>query len=345
MTIKLLYHGPLWHGSTSLQRARAFADLPEVCVIESDSGLRVGGHSSLVQRIRWKLRWPMDVARENETLLQAARLHRPDILMVDNSKVINRATLRNIRQEAGSLLAYYTPDDVMGRHNLSHPLRLSFPDWDVFFTTKAFNVKELNQSGVRNPRLVGKAYDPRLHYPVPRDQFGAEYESFDCVFIGSYERERADTLNAIAESGLSIVLYGADKGGWDGRAIHSGITLRNSVFAEDYCRSWHHGKLAFGFLRKLNRDQITQRTMEIAAMGRPMLAEKTDAHDAHFVEGQEYLGFRNNDEAVTICRRWLNRDQDRIRLGQAARERCLTSGYSTIDRAKQMLQQMLWVRK
>jgi spore maturation protein CgeB len=341
MKLKILYHGPLWLGSTSLQRAEAFARLPGVEMIESDNGHRVGGRSNLIHRIRWKSRWPIDVSLENERLFERVMAQQPDIVFVDNSKVIHRSTLKEIRQFCSSRLVYYTPDDVMGKHNLSHPLRLSFPEWDVFFTTKTFNVDELRQAGVRRPLLIGKSFDPILHAPMSADAVGTDYEAFGLVFIGTYELERFRSINALAEAGFSIVLYSGEMMRWKSRKLHSAIILRPAVFAQDYRRCWHHGRLALCFLRKLNRDRITQRTMEIAAMARPMLAEKTDEHDAHFLDGKEYLGFSNDEELITLARTWLARDEDRIKLGLAARERCETSGYSTDDRAKWMVKEIM----
>ena len=253
-----------------------------------------------------------------------------------NSKVISATTLQTLRTLGSKRLVYYSPDDIVSTHNLSFPLKWSLPWWDVVFTTKTFNVPELAALGVRCPVLVGKAFDAELHKPWHKERVGADFERFDVVFIGAFEKERCASINALSEAGISIVVYGADKGNWKSRKLHPSIELRNSVFGEDYVGAWHTGKVALCFLRKINRDRITQRTMEIAAIGRPMVAERTDEHDAHFQHGLQYFGFHDDAEMVAQVKALINDRDLRISMAAAARERCLSSGYSTIARAIQM---------
>jgi hypothetical protein len=226
-------------------------------------------------------------------------------------------------------------------HNLSLPLKHSLSCWDLVCTTKTFNVPELAALGVRRPFLIGKAYDPALHRPLDPAQVGPEHERFDAVFIGAYERERCNSINALAEAGCSLVVYGAEAGGWTKDRLHPMVELRRSEFGERYVAAWHTGKVALGFLRKINRDRITQRSMEIAAIGRPMVAERTDEHDHHFEHGSEYLGFRDDRELVQRVRDLRDDASTRLALAAAARQRCLQSGYSTADRARQMLDAFL----
>lgn len=341
--MKILYHGPFWRGSTSLQRVEAFARQPGVDVERSDTGHRLTDRWTLVQRIRWKIRFPADVSDENPNLIARAASYRPDIVFVDNSRVISRRTLAQLRR-GGAKLVYYTPDNVIAPYAWHYPLLRSFPDWDCFFTTKSFNVESLRHAGVRKPLLVGKAFDPGLHFPMSRADVGSEYEKFDLVFIGTFEAERCRAINCLARSGLSVVVYSGNHHRWRRAGLVSSVTLRADLYAEDYRRAWHHGKLALGFLRKISHDQITQRTMEIAAMGRPMLAERTAEHDAHFKHEVEYVGFLSDEDLVGKAREWLKRDADRTALGAAARRRCETSGYSTMDRAAWMIEQMAMLR-
>jgi spore maturation protein CgeB len=341
MTTSLLYFGPQWEGSTSVQRLHAFSQLEGVRAIGIDNGAQVGGSASLWRRIRWRLRLPVDAGKENEQLIASAAQHRPDIVLVDNSKVLRRTTLRDLRALGVRRLVYYSPDDIVAPHNLSLPLKWSFPLWDVVCTTKTFNVPELTALGVKRPFLIGKAFDPVLHQPMSPEEVGHDFEKFDVVFVGTFERERCESINALAAAGISIVIYGADKGNWQGQPLHPAITVRPSVFGTDYVKAWHTAKVALCFLRKINRDRITQRTMEIAAIGRPMVAERTDEHDSHFLHREEYLGFRDDEELVTHVRDLLASANRRQKLAAAARKRCLTSGYSTLDRARQMMAEFL----
>jgi hypothetical protein len=337
----LLYFGPQWDGSTSLQRLQAFQRMEQLRVLGIDSGAIIGGKASLWRRLRWRLRMPVDSLAENERLLTAARNHGPDIVLVDNSRVIRTRTLSQLRDLGVRRLVYYSPDDIVARHNLSLPLRASLPHWDIVCTTKTFNVPELASLGVRRALLIGKAYDPDLHKPMSRADVGEDYERFDAVFIGAYERERARSLNALAATGIRLVIYGKDKGGWRTRWLHDSVDLRPSLFGREYVAAWHTGKVALCFLRKINRDRITQRTMEIAAMGRPMVGERTDEHDAHFEHGREYIGFASDDELRRAVEGLLQDDERRIAVGAAGRRRCITRGYSTDARAREMLAAVL----
>ena len=337
MTDKLLYFGPQWEGSTSLQRLHAFGKVEGIKAIGIDNGSSVGVTANTWNRIRWKLRIPADTEGENAKLILAIESHTPTYVFVDNSKVISAKTILEARALGVRHLIYYSPDDIVSRHNLSIPLQRSLPFWDFVCTTKTFNVQELIALGVKNPILVGKAFDPLLHIPLPKDELGSHFEAFDAVFVGTYEKERAASINSLADAGISVVVYGSDQGYWRSRVLHPRVTLRESAFGANYVRAWHTGKVGLCFLRKINRDRITQRTMEIAAMGRPMVAERTDEHDSHFLHDKEYFGFYNDVELVEGVFRLIADDSRRMQLAISGRLRCLNSGYSTVDRAKQMM--------
>ncbi|MCC7040793.1 MAG: glycosyltransferase [Burkholderiales bacterium] len=341
MSVKLLYFGPQWTGSTSLQRLHAFQQIDGLEAIGVDCGADVGAKSTLWRRVRWKLRLPVDALRENERLLDAVAAHRPDIVLVDNSKVIARETLERIRRSGVSRLVYYSPDDIVARHNLSLPLKWTLPSWDIVCTTKTFNIPELAALGVPRPFLIGKAFDPQLHRPMSPEQVGPDYERYDAVFVGDWEQQRCASINALAEAGCAVVVFGANIKKWRRSRLHPSIDLRMPAYGEDYVVALHTAKVALCFLRKINRDRITQRTMEIAASARPMVAERTDEHDAHFAHGREYLGFESDSELVQRVRSLAQDDSLRMSIAESARRRCMASGYSTAERARQMLNAFL----
>ena len=339
--MKLLYHGAFFAGSTALHRMDGFAAQPGIEVSPSEIPSPPASRN-IIARLRSRARWPLDLSSENSCLIDAAVRARPDAVFIDNSKVITRRTLRTLRGVGVRALIYYSPDDVVAPHNLTWPLRRSFPEWDLFFSTKTCNLPELSRRGVRRPRRAGNAFSPRDHRPWTASEIGAEFERFDLVFIGTYERHRADSILKLAQAGMSVVVYGNDAGafaGWNA-LNHPNVTRRPAVYAEDYSRCLHHGKIALCFLRKANRDQITTRSIEIAAAARPMLAEKTAEHDAHFLDGRDYLGFTNDGSLIAQACRLLDDPTLRASLGQAARDRCLGSGYSAEHRSVEMLDEI-----
>ncbi|MBN8806909.1 MAG: glycosyltransferase [Sphingomonas sp.] len=331
--MKLVYHGDMGLGHHARQRAEAFARLPGVEV-----------HRSAIPRLRGFLRlnaasllrrlgMSVDFGGENAALLAMVRNVQPDIVFVDNARGIRPKTLTEIAS-LGAKLVFSSPDDIVAPHNSSKWLVRSLPLWDLFFTTKTFNVEELRERGVHRPILVGNMYNPAIHRPLTSAEVGADFEAFDIVFVGTHEKEREDDLRALARTGMRVLVHGNTASrlskGW--RVLEDdGVTVRPAVIDDDYARAMHHGKIAMCFLRKMNRDQITQRSIEIPAMARPMLAEKTAEHDAHFVDGTEYAGFSTRDEMLAQATALLAEDGRRRELADAGRRRAQTSPYSIDD--------------
>jgi hypothetical protein len=331
--MRLLFVGPLFDGSTALQRAEAFKAIEGIEVFTLDSMYNLG-KGSLTDRVRHRLRWPADRHNINRNLVAAANELRPEVIFIDSVRVVTPVTLKALRQSCAASLVFYSCDDITARHNSSRQLEACDPEWDIFFTTKSFNVPELKARGVRRPVLVGNSFDPKVHRAWTPEEIGDEFERFDAVFVGICENARRQSLNRLAEAGTSVVVYGD---GWIPAKLHPQVTLRPSVYGQGYSRALHTGKLALCFLRKLNRDLVTTRSIELPGAARPMIAEKTWEHDELFDDGVDYISFSNDTELTERVGALLADEDARKALAQAGRERCIRSGYSTIDRASEMI--------
>lgn len=268
-------------------------------------------------RIFSKIGIPRDETGANRTLWKAIQVERYDLVWIEKGNTIHPATLRAVRAALPSArLINVSEDDMCARHNRSRYYTRNIPLYDVIFTTKVYNLEELKRLGAKQTELFLDSFDETLHRPAElsgeeRKRFGAEVG-----FIGTFEKERAEAIRFLEAHGVSVRVWG---NGWGGS---------QPLYGEEYVKAVNATKINLCFLRKMNRDEVTSRSLEIPACGAFMLAERTKRHQEFFTEGKEAAFFGSNEELLSMVHRYLSDEVARRRIATAGRERCLKGGYS-----------------
>ena len=182
--------------------------------------------------------------------------------------------------------------------------------------------------------MVGNGFDPEAFRPLTITSSDVERLGGDIGFVGTYERDRATLVLRLAEAGLRVRVWGD---GWRALGRHpANLRIENRALDfDDYAKACSAFKINLGFLRKLNRDQQTTRSVEVPACGGFMLAERTDEHAALFEEGKEAEFFSGADELIEKSLRYLADDAKRAAIARRGHERCVSSGYSNAARLRQ----------
>ncbi len=292
----------------------------------------------VVRGLARRLGYALELAGENEAIVRAAESGSYDLLWIDKGLTIRPDTIRSARRACPGLVVVSCSVDDMGNpENQSRHYLRCVPLYDLHVTTKEPNVNELRARGARQVMRVDNGYDPTVHRPVEltdgdRGRFGA-----DVAFVGGHERERAACLVRLARAGVSVRVWGNR---WH-RLRERPVGLRveeRPVFADDYARVLCASRINLAFLRKVNRDTQTTRSVEIPACGGFMLAERTDDHQRLFEEDREAAFFDSEEELSHKIRHYLAHDAERSAIARRGRERCLRSGYSNAERLAPVLE-------
>ncbi|MGZ0656216.1 CgeB family protein [Coraliomargarita sp. W4R72] len=233
----------------------------------------------------------------------------------------------------------YSPDDMMNPYNQSRAYLGAVPEYDLHVTTKSYNVKELRLLGAREVYFQGNAYDPTIHSYrdlSERDYF--EYKA-DVSFVGAWEAARVQSMCVLVESGVDVVFRCPV---WPvGIRRPKKLCIIEGYLPEDeYAKAICAAKINLGFLRKANRDLQTQRSVEIPACSAFLLAERTAEHLELFQEGVEADFFDTDEELVAKVKYYLAESDLRKKIARAGHSRCISSGYSNMDRLNQVLEQL-----
>ena len=333
-TFSILYVGPHWEGCTSRQRMEALADLGhKVDPIDTEPEGTARRH--FLRRIVNRIAGPTDQTHLNESIIRAIGRSGYEILWLDKALTVESDTM-NYAKQHGSLVVGYSPDDMSAKHNQSPQFLDHLGSYDIFFSTKTYGVAELRKLGCPRVEFVGNAYDRRTHRPMHVAPMLKSQLGGPVGFIGHYEKERSNSLLRLARAGVNVRVWGLDW--WKMYRSHSHLTLeRRPLWSLEYRQAINSFDINLGFLRKKNRDQQTQRSIEIPASGAFMLAERTEEHQELFHEAKEAEFFGSDDELIDKARFYIEHADLRQRIAQAGRERCLRSGYSNHDRLKEMI--------
>jgi hypothetical protein len=336
--LRVLYVGNLDRGQTSRQRFHAFEDLRcEVTGVHATLRTSLPPGRQFFERVRRRLRGPRDWTGANAKILEWMARVPFDVLWIDKGLTITAETLRAVKaRQAGCKILGFSPDDMYQRHNQSPQFRRHLPLYDFFFTTKTFGVAELRSIGCPRVAFQQNGYDPDTHRPLTlSDEERANYGGA-VGFVGSWEAERAASILRLANEGIPVRVWGQR---WASECKpHPNLRIEpRELLGLDYARALNSFDINLCFLRKLNRDRQTTRSVEIPACGAFMLAERTEEHLALFKEGVEAEFFASDDELLDKTRYYVAHPDERRRMARAGLERCRSGRYSYSERLLDML--------
>lgn len=338
---RILFIGDLNEYGRGFLRYRTLKEMGHDVVAHSHTFVSAPGKiqpPTLLYRTFWKLRLPLDDLRVNAIVKAEVRKSRFDVIWIEKGNMIRPWTLAAIKKMApGLVLLSCSEDDMYARHGHSLWYRWGLRQYDCVFTTKTYNLQELKLFGAEKTSLFLDSYDERIHRPMQLTDLERSRFGCDVGAIGAFEPERAESLHYLAENGIRVTIWGNGWGGWLGR--HPNLDVRNEfLFAEDYSKAICATKINLNFLRKINRDEVTSRSVEIPACGGFMLAERTRRHQDFFAEGTEAEFFGSNEELLAKTKKYLQNEPEREKISQAGRERCLRSGYSMRSQLAQIVE-------
>lgn len=339
----ILFVGQIYEGYHFRQRMVALSELGnEVKGIDTCIPKDVSRWRRFPSRLAYKL-FRMGFTRfglrefnqENATILRCLADRPWDVLWLDRALTIEAETLRRAKAMRPScMIVGFSHDDMVRRYNQSRQFLEHLRLYDVFFTTKSYNVPELEAMGCKRCEYLGNAFDPHTHRPVDVSENDGRRKPVG--FVGCWEPKRANSIRFLVESGIPVCVWGHTWKRW--RFRHPLLEMRcQDVLGDQYAGALCSFDIALCFLRKANRDLQTTRSMEIPACGVFMLAERTGEHLELFEEGKEAEFFDCDEELVEKAKHYLAHPQQRQRIAAAGRRRCLESGYSHHDRLKTML--------
>lgn len=265
----------------------------------------------------------------NERLILQVKNNNYDIIWIDKGIAIKEMTLKRIKLlNPNILIVGYSPDEMTQRHNQSKDFLSSLPYYDAYITTKSYAVEDLKKLGAKKVYFVNNAFEPSFHYPRHIVKQDINILGGEIGFIGMWEEARANSILYLAKKGLNVRVWGAGK--WlEYKNLYPNLIIENkALFSEEYSIALGSFKINLCFLRKINFDQQTTRSIEIPASGGFMLAERTTEHLNLFEEDVEAAFFSNDEELYNKCKFYLENDDIRKKMMQAAYLRCKQSGYS-----------------
>lgn len=261
-----------------------------------------------------------------------------DIVWIDKGIVISKETFGLIKKtQPHAKIIGYSPDWMMGRHNQSRQFLESLPYYDCYVTTKSYAVEEMLKAGCKDVFYVGNSFQKGFHRPYDLTDEERKRFSCDVGFIGAFETERANSILFMARNGIKVDIWGSIT--WKSFCDdNQNLSFRGTeLLNEDYSKALSACKISLCFLRKMNRDLQTTRSVEIPACGSFMLAERTSEHSDMFREDVEAVYFSSDEELLEKCRKYLNDDDARKKIAMAGHLRCVSSDYSYHGRIREIL--------
>jgi hypothetical protein len=339
--LRILAISELWQGGDSYAYVRAFRRAGHsVAVVDAASYLAIGWKSTWLRALRRAME-PVLVAEYNRDLIDVAKHLRPQLFFAFKGPQVNADAVRAIKA-IGAIAINLYPDVSVMAHGKYLPQALPFYNW--VFTTKSFGLGDMERElGIRNASFVPPAFDPEVHAPFALAQSDMDRYGADVSFIGTWSPKKERMLQRVHDAlpGIKLRVWGSH---WD-RATASQLQAaieHQVVIGAEYAKCIRASRINLGLLSEIVKgassgDLITARTFHIPASGGFMLHERTNEVVGYFEEGAECALFSEGQELITKIRHYLDHDQERQRVAEAGRARCLASGYSVDARIDQIV--------
>jgi len=319
----------------------AFQDMPNIEIVEAYRWVKEVSYyndkRNLLEKVSEKLRLPIDFNNANQRILSEVRNHTFDIIFVVKGNHIYPSTIKRIKKsQPQASLINWSLDDMFAKHNRSIFYAINLKKFDLVVSTKSYNClpAELPSMGAKKILFQNNSF---YQYPFLKNMHRPKSFRYDVSFVGTAEWERFNSLNHLAENGIKVKIFGSS---WDKKVYsnhHRNLSIEyKNLDQQEYFDTIVNSKISLCFLRKLNRDLQTLRSVEIPAVGGFMLAERTIEHIKMFAEDNAAVYFEGDQELLEKVNKYLADEVNRENIAQNGRLNCHAS-FQLSDRLKEII--------
>jgi len=311
-------------GTTSSYRLRSLTRLgQEVLPFNFQSYVPEG---RILRSLQFRLPMGPMIRRINNDLLRAVEEFRPDVVLFDRPTQFTRDTIEKIRRR-GALTVSYNQDGPFGplRHRGWYQFHKVFRLFDLHCLFRQADVVRYSSWGLRFIKVLF-SYENSVHFPPP-PTFTDAMRTREVSYIGSPYEERPKFLLALAEQHqLPVSLDGTWKPVLTPEQMRKYVRY-GPILGDSYRQQIWQSKINLSFVTRFHEDDISHKSIEIAACQSFLLALRTPGHEACFEEDKEAVFFSDLEECADKCRFYLRKPELREEIARRGRERAVRSGY------------------
>ncbi len=259
----------------------------------------------------------------------------PSHVMVFKGMEVFPSTLRWIKSR-GIKIVNYNPDNPFlfsgigsGNRNVSNSIKI----YHGHFTYD-------NQVLIRLQRSFGL---PSFLLPFGFDfsedilkQCEVANEVNKACFVGNPDKYRASFINALAEMGLQIDVYGYN---WSKWLNHKNINCNSSVQGDEFWKTLYKYRIQLNLMRPHNPNSHNMRTFEVPGIGGIMLAPDTPDHKKYFQENTEIFIYTSVDDCFGKAKYILDLPvTEAAKIRKSVRNKSESAGYSYKCRSLEVIE-------
>lgn len=335
--MKIFYISQLEFGGTAHSRLMALRELGFE-VYELNYLGYFGNQSGLFEKIQMRYQIGPAIKKMNADILKLDETINADIVWIDKGIFIKPEVVNALKNKGRFLIQHNTDDIKYSNQGFQKYFYPSIPFFDIHITSNTFNLEELKDLGANDVMHMELAYNHQLHKPI--DLSPEEFERYktDVSFIGHWEPNTEKYIVALRERGIQVRLLGTGwKNAFDRQLKYTNI---EGVFGEEYVKAIRASKINLCFVSAWNRNLTSARSFEIPACRSFMLAIRNEAHAAYYVEGKEVELFSDEEECAVKIKYYLEHEDERKIIADAGYRRCISSGYSDLERMRDIMEKI-----
>jgi glycosyltransferase involved in cell wall biosynthesis len=334
-SMKILYIGGLFRGSTGLERKKVLEKLGH-SIIPFDTDPYVRNRNRIELSFTHRLAWGPAIWSLNRDAVKFAQKAEYDLVWVSKGTWIFPSTVESFKKSGKATIVHFTPDSQLFLNRTRYFIQ-SIPVYDVLITSKPWELDNYRNCGARRVVNIPQGVNLELFKPYNISEQKYDRLRSDVCFIGRCESHYRHCIKVIYNTGVKLAVWGPwQRYFWVCPSLKKVVRGRG-IWHEDYAKAICCAKIGLGLLSKLFPETATTRTFEIPACGTFLLAERTDEHLGYFEEGKEAEFFASDEEMQDKIKYYLAHDEEREKIARAGLARCFKSGYSIESRIQQCL--------
>lgn len=269
--------------------------------------------------LKWRVRPYVEYVSRmaNVGLLRAVERVRPDVVLVDAGELLYPDTLSRIKARYHPILVLWLFDDPIAQR-WGRVLK-AFDAYDLIASFDRDYAAQYARQTTAQVIYLPSACDPDVYQwhdlsEEERQRYGA-----DIAFVGTFQRGRADLLQAIREKTRLGIWT------WNRALLRAYPDLRpcdrGLAHGEQASRVYQASKISLNLHHAQTRAGVNMKAFEIAASGGFQLVDAREGLREFFDVEKELVTYRSAEEANEKLAYFLAHDHERQAIARLAAER------------------------